>query len=190
LDRVEEHEMDRALFTAKARGRARQAAAALRGDVGLLGTLAGEHAEMDSLLSQAAIAPPPALRRLYPIIRGELCAHAKAEEFELYDVLIAYAATRSLAEEGRAEHEKLLTLIAKLDRIEVDHPAWREGFAALRRGFARHVETDEEQLFPLAREILGEHRLRDLDRVYQLRRDQLEREVAAWPPSACFEPRP
>jgi hypothetical protein len=178
--------MDKALAAAKARGKARQATAALRGDVGLLGTLACEHGEIESLFSHAAAAGPPVIRRLYPIIRGELCAHVKAEEFELYDVLIAYAATRTLAEEGRAEHEQLLTRIAKLDRIEVDDPAWREGFAALRSGFARHVEGEEELLFPRAREILGERRLRDLDKIYRLRREQLEREVEAWPPSTCY----
>lgn len=102
-------------------------------------------------------------RRLYPIARAELIAHAAAEEAVLYPILDAFKETAELAGHSREDHRELDLFIRILDRTAMESPSWDYFCERLEEALSHH-HWEEEEIFcskiaafiddPLSRHLL------------------------------------
>jgi hypothetical protein len=164
--------------TEKIRKQARKLGAAVRGLAGILSTLEGEHAEVDSLMDKILEADDADRREeLYRVLRVRVLAHAKAEASEFYPVCSEYPETRSLVPDALREHEEIERMIARLDVLAIRSPIWVDAFAELRHSIMQHVREEEEVLLERCKTVISRERLRALDRNYRARRELLEQDL-------------
>jgi iron-sulfur cluster repair protein YtfE (RIC family) len=154
------------------------ARAALYGEPGIFTRLEREHGKVAALLLRASVTADADVRReLYPSIRTELMAHARAEEQELYPVLEQYAETRDLAAAAREEHREVERILEQLDAMDPEAEQWPLVMEHLRVTVERHVQHEERELFPKARRIIGWGRARTMEERYAAAKARAEARV-------------
>jgi hemerythrin superfamily protein len=150
--------------SAKIKGAVSKIGAVFRGEVGILGTLEGEHAEVRSLMDDLLDAKSlEKQRELYNLIRQELLVHANSEEQGIYAQGRAHATTRTMVDKAIADHTEVRQLLAALDELEFGAAAWLQKFGLLRSSVNAHVEYEERTFFPAINDLLAADTLRDLD---------------------------
>ena len=93
----------------------------------------------------------------------ELKVHTEVEE------LVAYPAMRTVLgsekiEEGIREHDEAAELIATLETLDIDDPAFESTLMQLQDAVQHHVEEEESQFLPTFRTNTSESRRADLGR--------------------------
>jgi hemerythrin superfamily protein len=165
---------------AKAAGMAKGAGKALAGQTGILRHLAAEHAEVSLTMKRIADAPPTARTRdeLFPGLKRDLLAHAKAEEKVFYPALRSNAELAPLVERSLAQHRVVEELLGRLATGDKSTSRWIADFESLMHAVEEHVELEENRIFPEAKDVTdGEQRSALLDR--------FEREEEAWKKSVA-----
>jgi hypothetical protein len=162
--------------SAKVKGAASKVGAALSGKIGVLSTLEGEHTEVASLMDDVlqARTNPSKQRELYAEIRQDLLIHAQGEEQGFYTECRVHESTRNLADKAIEDHMQMKRLISAVDELTVGSPEWMRKFEELKVAVERHVDFEENQLFPIAKDALGADALRDLDSRYKAHRKRIE----------------
>ena len=161
--------------TAKVKATASKVGAVLTGKVGVLSTLEGEHTEVSSLMDDVIDTKDKDKRQsLFRDIRQNLLIHTQGEEQGLYAECRAHDSTRSLADKAIQDHMQIKQLLATLDGEPVSSPEWSRTFDELKSVVQRHVDFEENQLFPAAKDTLGSDALRDLDGRYKAHRKRIE----------------
>lgn len=162
--------------SAKVKGAASKVGAALSGKIGVLSTLEGEHTQVASLMSDVLQAKtnPSKQRELYAVIRQDLLIHSQGEEQGLYTECRVHESTRTLADKAIEDHMQVKQMLATLDSLTVGSPEWMRKFEELKTSVDRHVDFEEHQLFPIAKDTLGADALRDLDGRYKAHRKRIE----------------
>lgn len=161
--------------TSKIKGAVSKIGAALSGKAGILNTLEGEHAEVESLMTDLVESRSvEKQRQLYVDIRQKLLVHTQGEEQGIYAHCRAHEATRALVEKATQDHSEAKQLLASLDTLEFGGPQWLQKFGALRSSVMAHVQFEEQRLFPTAKDVLDHEILRDLDDRYERLRKQIE----------------
>jgi len=162
--------------TAKVKGAASKVGAALSGKIGVLSTLEGEHTQVASLMDDVLQVTnnPSKQRELYAQIRQDLLVHTQGEEQGLYMECRVHESTRSMADKAIQDHMQVKQLLATIDGLTVGSPEWMRNFEELKTSVARHVDFEEHQLFPAAKDVLGADSLRDLDGRYKAHRKRIE----------------
>lgn len=162
--------------SAKVKGAASKVGAALAGKIGVLSTLEGEHTQVASLMDDVRKASNNAgkQRELYQQIRQDLLIHSQGEEQGLYTECRVHESTRSLADKAIEDHMQVKQMLAALDSLTVGSPEWMRKFEELEAAVERHVDFEEHQLFPVAKDTLGADTLRELDGRYKAHRKRIE----------------
>lgn len=75
--------------------------------------------------------------------------------------------------EGYEEHHAVELLMDELDGMSPDDERFEAKFTVVKEFVLHHVEEEENDMFPQAREALGEDRLRELGEQMQARADEL-----------------
>jgi hypothetical protein len=88
--------------------------------------------------------------------RQELLAHSKCEEREFYTVLQRNDEISDKIEHAYEEHAEVEEGLQELSDMEEEDEEWMSKFAELREDLEHHIKEEEGELFPKAREILGE----------------------------------
>lgn len=142
----------------KLAGAARGLAKRLEGYKGIFRRLAEDHGEVSLLIQRVRHSPEDAdaRRELFPRIRRELVAHARAEEQEFYTPLRRFLETRAILDRSTDDHRRLEALLEQLAVADSSTPAWTESFAILARIVEDHVEEEEHRLFPLACDLVSD----------------------------------
>lgn len=153
----------------KAAGTAKGIAKALEGYPGIFHHLAGEHAEVSALMKRVASSSEDSSVReeLFPEIRKNLLAHAHAEEEEFYSALRNYPEVEPIVSRCLDEHHKVEEYLGELESGNKATKTWGELFGRMMRAVETHVEREEKELFPKARELLTEDRAREMEERYQ-----------------------
>jgi hemerythrin superfamily protein len=147
--------------------------APLSGDTGIFATLQQEHGKVSALMSELARTRADdddrdgARRNLYAQIRSELVSHTAAEETTFYARLKAHPETSSLIDESIDEHQKVEDLLEELDRLQTDSLIFDSRFKDLMAAVEHHVEEEETELFPAARNVLTSEEVADLDEAFK-----------------------
>jgi hemerythrin superfamily protein len=104
---------------------------------------------------------------LFPQIRRNLLAHARAEEQEFYAPLRGFTDTEPLVARSLEQHRGIEQLLAQLASEGAGTPRWLETFGRLRAAVEAHVELEERDLFPLAARVLGREQTKVMDDRYR-----------------------
>jgi hemerythrin-like domain-containing protein len=99
---------------------------------------------------------------LFAKLKEELDIHAKIEESIFYPSIKQAAETREIVLEGFEEHHVIKMLLGELDSLPVDTEQWTAKLKVLQENVEHHVEEEESEMFPKAREVLSEDEINRL----------------------------
>lgn len=94
-------------------------------------------------------------RQLWKSFYYDVGAHAAAEEETFYSELIADSDGQSEGRHSVAEHHELDEIIQELNDMDMSSPGWLTRFKTLKDRYEHHIEEEEEDIFPVAKEVLG-----------------------------------
>lgn len=123
-----------------------------------LGHLKAEHRVVRKLLkamTHAEFEEPARRAALLEKVSELLTRHAVEEEN------VVYPALTDMGEGGESadlvdDHAEMKTLLRELQALSPEDPRWREQARTLKKVFDKHVREEEDQVFPILRERLGE----------------------------------
>lgn len=93
---------------------------------------------------------------LFFSLSRELETHTQAEEKFLYSLLRNHESSRELTLESFDDHKEIRRLLAELDAMDKGTPEWTAKCRILREAVARHVDSEERDLFPLAKKAIDD----------------------------------
>lgn len=134
-----------------------------------------DHAALRDLFDDFEGADPKGRREAFERIRGAFELHAQLEEELLYPELQKHDDTRAIALEALQEHRLVKQLLADIGRARVFDDEVVAKVKVLRENVEHHVDEEEDEMFEMARDVLGEAALSDLGRHFEKRRDALVR---------------
>ena len=82
-------------------------------------------------------------------------SHAAAEEETFYSKLIADEDGQPEGRHSVAEHKEVDDMMEELNEIEFSSSAWLTKFKQMRERYEHHIEEEEEDIFPVAKEVIG-----------------------------------
>ena len=103
-----------------------------------------------------------ACRALFEAFRVDALAHAAAEEESLYAVMLARPELRDEGRHSVAEHKEIDDYFEELAEADFAGDAWLETFGKLRHRYEHHIDEEEEEIFPAARQGLSEEQASEL----------------------------
>ena len=153
----------------KAAGMAKSAAKALAGYPGIFHHLAGEHAEVATLMKRVAGSGSDSSAReeVFAEIRKNLLAHAKGEEQEFYPELRKFPEIEPLVTECLREHKRIEEYIDQLHGADKSSDAWMNRFEEMMKAVETHVKREEKELFPKAKDLLDRQVAKDMESRYE-----------------------
>jgi hemerythrin superfamily protein len=108
---------------------------------------------------------------LFDVLKEELEIHTHMEEAVFYPALKDEAA--DLIQESLKEHSIVEDLLRQLEVQPKNSTKWMYKLAELRINVQHHIHEEEQEIFPLAREIMDENELEKLGRTAQKDRAEL-----------------
>ncbi len=113
------------------------------------------HRAVDAAFEQLLSAGEPAQRgRLRTALADLVTLHAVQEESVLYPAL-AMAGLKAEPQQLYADHAQIKVLLAELDVLPKDQPAWPIRVQNLRTLFLRHAREEETTIYPAFRAALS-----------------------------------
>jgi hemerythrin superfamily protein len=157
------------LTAAKVRGKVREATSLLTGYPGIFRHLAGEHTEIAALMRRlpSSSATSHVREELFSELYVSLLAHATAEEKEFYPRLRGHAAIGPLVAKALEDHQKIKDHLQQLVGVNKTTKTWLTLFQRLMRSVEAHVDREENELFPAARDVLTAQQAREVEERYR-----------------------
>jgi hemerythrin-like domain-containing protein len=100
---------------------------------------------------------------LFRRLRNALTVHTQIEEHLFYPALEGFQETREIVGEAYKEHQAVDQLLEEISELSPGEE-WAERIEELRANLEPHIEEEENEMFPLAEELLGADRLNELGR--------------------------
>lgn len=94
-------------------------------------------------------------RELWNKFYYDVGAHAAAEEEAFYSKLMADSDGQSEGRHSVAEHHELDRIMQELNEMDMSSPGWLTRFKTLKDRYEHHIEEEEEDIFPVAKGVLG-----------------------------------
>ena len=159
---------------AKISGATKAIGKALSGYPAIFRHLAGEHAEVATLMKRVSASSDDTEIReqLFPEIRKNLLAHAKAEEKEFYEALRTLPQTASMIPQAVEEHRRIAKYLEQLQRENCATDAWLDTFRAFESAVEAHVQREENELFPASKDAFDSDRAKQIDERYEAAEEQ------------------
>jgi iron-sulfur cluster repair protein YtfE (RIC family) len=95
-------------------------------------------------------------------LKEELDTHSYIEETIFYPALSDDNRTHALTLSAYEEHKVIKGLLDEMEVIPVDTEQWTAKFKVLKTSVEQHVQEEEKEIFPQARQVLGKARLDEL----------------------------
>jgi len=139
--------------------------------------LEADHEKVKSLFAKLADTTDGGARRqsLFKELATELALHTKAEETLVYPRLKELDELRDMVEEGIAEHQQAEQLLAELADMSKDDRQWLAKCKELQQAVEHHVQEEEDEIFPEARELIAEDELAELGTTVQQEKKEMMR---------------
>ncbi len=99
---------------------------------------------------------------LFAQLNQELSIHARVEEEIFYPAIKEAKETRDITLEAYEEHNVVKQLLAELDEMPKDDETWGAKLKVLKENVEHHVEEEEGEMFPSAREVLSPEQIEEL----------------------------
>ncbi|WP_300376466.1 hemerythrin domain-containing protein [Henriciella sp.] len=105
----------------------------------------------------------------------DVSAHAAAEEETFYSKLMAKEDGQPEGRHSVAEHKELDDMMEELNEIEFSSPAWLQKFKDLRHRYEHHMEEEEDDVFPVAKDVIGKDGNEKIGSAFEKRKeDEIE----------------
>lgn len=133
-----------------------------------------DHQKVKRLFERLAEAETgsPSQTRIFAELKRELELHSAVEEKYFYPALQQHPEAKDLIEEALEEHGDVKATLEELDQGDKEDERWAEELSELQQDVEHHVEEEENNIFPLAAELL------DAEQAEAIARD-IQKEKAA-----------
>ncbi|MCJ7421519.1 hemerythrin domain-containing protein [Sphingomicrobium astaxanthinifaciens] len=111
-------------------------------------------------------------RTLFNNFRTEVTAHAAAEEETLYSTMLEDPELRHDGQHSVAEHHELDELMAELADMPMTDAAWTQKFKKLQHDYLHHIDEEEADMFPAAKEELSTSEAKELGEKFEERKPE------------------
>jgi hemerythrin-like domain-containing protein len=101
-------------------------------------------------------------QELFATIKGELTVHEIIEEEIFYPELKAHPKAKDIVLEGYEEHHVVDLLMAELEGLDVSDETWGPKAIVMKENVEHHIEEEEGEMFPKARQFFDRAELIDL----------------------------
>ena len=139
-----------------------------------------DHDKHRALLAEieGAKGPSEARQQAFDSFKTEVTAHAATEEETLYATMMRLSDERHDAQHSVAEHKEIGDLIQKVAEAAPTSPSWTEAFGELAHKYRHHIDEEEQEMFPKAKDAIGEEKAAALRAEYENRKPaEVERAV-------------
>ena len=99
---------------------------------------------------------------LFARLKSDLEIHERMEEEVLYPALKSHPKARDLALEGYEEHHVVDTILAELEQTPPSDEQWGAKFKVAKENLEHHIEEEETQMFPKARNAFSDDELEQM----------------------------
>ena len=110
-------------------------------------------------------------RKAWDSFYHDVSAHAAAEEETFYSKLIADEDGQPEARHSVAEHKEIDDMLEELNEIDFSSPAWLPKFKEMRHRYEHHIEEEEQDIFPVAKNVLGKDGNEKFGSAFEKRKD-------------------
>ncbi len=101
---------------------------------------------------------------LFARLKADLLLHERMEEEVLYPALKQHPQARELALEAFEEHHVVDMIMAELEATPVTDEQWTAKFTVAKENLEHHIEEEEGEMFPKARQIFEDEELEEMGR--------------------------
>lgn len=120
--------------------------------------------------------------KLFATIKGELTIHELIEEEIFYPPLKSHPKAKDIVLEGYQEHHVVDLLMGELEDLDVADEKWGAKALVMKENIEHHIEEEEGEMFPKARQIFDRQELEDLGSRMAARKETAQKELGV-PPS-------
>ena len=124
-----------------------------------LSLLKQDHDEVKKILGKLEDTTERAVKtrtELFETFRTEMQAHEAIEEEIFYPALKQHAETKDITLEGYEEHHVVDLVMDELEGVPVEDETWVAKFTVMKENIEHHIEEEEGEMFPKAREVIGD----------------------------------
>jgi hemerythrin superfamily protein len=114
---------------------------------------------------------------LFSTIKGELTLHEIVEEEIFYPELKAHPKAEDIVLEGYEEHHVVDLLMGELEALDVSDETWGPKAIVMKENIEHHIEEEEGEMFPKARQVFDSAELDDLGKRMEARKQSAGREL-------------
>ena len=141
-----------------------------------------DHRKVKKLLAEGDGTTEQATKRrteLLDELLTDLRIHETIEEEIFYPALEEHAKTKDIALEGYEEHHAVDRIAEELVALDPSDETWHAKFTVMKENIEHHIEEEEGEMFPKARQVLDDDELSEIGEMMQARREQLRAEAGA-----------
>ena len=121
---------------------------------------------------------------LFATIKGELTLHEIVEEEIFYPELKAHPKAEDIVLEAFEEHHVVDVLMGELEALDVSDETWGAKALVMKENIEHHIEEEEGEMFPKARQVFDSAELDDLGLRMEARKQSAGRELGIPVPAA------
>jgi hemerythrin-like domain-containing protein len=110
---------------------------------------------------------------LFTRMRRELEVHEAIEEEIFYPALKEHPRAKDLVLEAYEEHNVVDMVMAEIQDTPYDDETWGAKLTVMKENIEHHIEEEEGEMFPQARDVFERSELQELGDRMQARKDEL-----------------
>jgi hemerythrin-like domain-containing protein len=110
---------------------------------------------------------------LFTRIQRDLEVHEAIEEEIFYPALKEHPKAKDLVLEAYEEHNVVDMVMEEIREVPYDDETWGAKFTVMKENLEHHIEEEEGEMFPQARQVFERHELVELGERMQSRKDEL-----------------
>ena len=112
-------------------------------------------------------------QELFAKVQQELEVHETIEEEIFYPALKEHPKMKDLVLEAYEEHHVVDTVMAEIRNVPFDDETWGAKLTVMKENVEHHIEEEEDEMFPQARQVFSKDELVELGERMQARKDEL-----------------
>ena len=138
-----------------------------------------DHRKVKELFDQAkAAADDKQRKQIFDRIDTELTIHAHIEETLFYPEMQQYEELKDMVEEALQEHQEVATLLDEIETMEPNDDEFPPSLEELMKTVERHVQEEEDEMFPQVHELCDEATLEKLGQQLESAKGKQQRQAS------------
>jgi hypothetical protein len=110
---------------------------------------------------------------LFTRVQRDLEVHEAIEEEIFYPALKEHPKAKDLVLEAYEEHNVVDMVMAEIREVAYDDETWGAKFTVMKENLEHHIEEEEGEMFPQARQVFERDELVELGERMQARKEEL-----------------